>query len=445
MIKKIIIIFVALLCLSVFSLQNIFAEDIPTGQTSEEEKKSDAQNTNQNTGITADVFGDKGGHFHPFLTVETIYSTNLFYTNRNEDSGFTTIVAPGIWLALPESREKLMTLTTSKDTPGGVEYSHMQADSSRRMQTYFLYSPSFVYYSGNSKFNHTDHTVEGLFSYNFGFDLSLEILDQYNRKSDINDNGLAEIIDEYDDNIFSIVASYEPSPRFKIRLDYSHYLVTYDKNINEFRDRKDNSFAAYIFYKFMPKTSVFIEYERTNVSYDYRSNNDSYENRYYTGIDWEISAKSKGQIKVGYLEKEFDKLDDRDQEDFSMEAQIQHAITPKSSIVFNAYQKYHETSTANSYFIRTRGVGSAFLLRFSQKWSGAINASYVEETYQGSSQNGIFDEREDKTFGIGPAIKFDAKKWLVFEGGFHYTKRNSNYDIYDYTNEMIYLRMKIAL
>ena len=441
MIKKITIIFVALLCLSVFSLQTVFAEDVPTGQTSEEEKKGDTQNT----GITADVFGDKGGYFHPFLTVETLYSTNLFYTNRNEESGFTTIIAPGIWLALPESREKLMTLTTSKDTPGGVEYSHMQSDSSRRMQTYFLYSPSFVYYSGNSKFNHTDHQIEGLFSYNFGFDLSLEILDQYNRKSDINDNGLAEILDEYDDNVFSIIASYEPSPRFKVRLDYSHYLVKYDKNINVFRDRKDNSFSAYVFYKFMPKTSVFIEYERTNIKYDYRSNNDSYENRYYTGIDWEISAKSKGQIKVGYLEKEFDKRNDRDQEDFSMEAQIQHAITPKSSVVFNAYQKYHETSTVNSYFVRTRGAGSAFLLRFSQKWSGAVNASYVEETYQGSSQNGLFDEREDKTFGIGPAIKFDAKKWLVFEGGFHYTKRNSNYDIYDYTTEIIYLRMKIAL
>ncbi len=417
----------------------VAADEVPTGQTSEKEE------SDKDKGITADVFGDKGGHFHPFLTVETIWSSNIFHTENNEDSGFTTTIEPGIWLALPESREKLMTLTTSNTAPGGVEYSHMQADSSRRMQTYFLYSPSFVYYSSESKYNHTDHRIEGLFSYNFGFDLSLEILDQYNIKSDINDDGLGKLLDKYDDNIFSVVAAYEPSPKFKIRLDYSHYFTKFDKAVNEYRDRKDNSASAYVFYKFMPKTSLFVEYECTDIDYDHRSDDDSYENRYYTGIDWEISAKSKGRVKVGFLTKDFDENDDRNQEDFSMEAQIQHALTPKSSIALNAYQKYHESSMVDSYFVRTRGAGAAYLLRFSQKWSGAINASYTNETYQGSSQNGTLDEREDDTYGIGPAVKFDAKKWLVFEGGFHYTKRNSNIDIYDYVNEMIYLRMKIAL
>ena len=100
---------------------------------------------------------------------------------------------------------------------------------------------------------------------------------------------------------------------------------------------------------------------------------------------------------------------------------------------------------ANSFFVKTQGVSGAFLLRFSKKWSGAINASYSRNTYEGSDLNGTVSEREDRLFGIGPAVKFDAKKWLVFEGGFHYTTRNSNYSIYDYDNEIVYLRMKIAL
>jgi polysaccharide biosynthesis protein VpsM len=439
MIKKLSIIFLLMLCLSAILLQNAYAEDVPTGQTTEKTKDT------QNTGITADVFGDEGGIFHPFFTAETIWSSNIFYTRDNEDSGFTTTLSPGIWVALPESREKLMSLSTSNSAPGGLEYGHMESDSSRRMQTYFLYSPSFVYYSGESKYNHTDHQIEGLFKYNFGFDLSLEILNQYNIKSDINDDGLGKLLDEYDDNIFTIVLSYTPSPKFKVRIDYSNYFVQFDKTVNEFRDRNDNSISGYVFYTFMPKTSAFVEYERTDIDYDNRSDDDSFEDRYYAGISWEISAKSKGQVKVGLLEKEFDESADRNQEDFSMEAQIQHALTPKSSISFNAYQKYHETSMTDSYFVRTRGVNSAFLLRFSQKWSGALNASYVNEVYQGSGQRGTLDERDDDTYGFGPAFKFDAKKWLVFEGGLHYTKRNSNIDVYDYTNKMIYLRMKIAL
>ncbi|MCP3898721.1 MAG: outer membrane beta-barrel protein [Desulfobacteraceae bacterium] len=437
--KKITIICFVLLCLLITLFQNVSAEEIPTGQSPEKE------NSDKNQGITADVFGDKGGYFHPFLTTEAIWSSNLFYEDSSEESSVTTTIAPGIWLALPESREKLMSVTTAYNSPGGVEFSHMQTDSSRRMQTYFLYSPSFVYYSDEAKYNHTDHTVEGLFGYNFGFNLSLEIFDKFNIKSQINDDGLGKLLDEYQDNIFGITASYDPSPKFKIRIDYSHYSLKFEKDINEFRDRKDNSASAYIFYKFMPKTSVFIEYERTNINYDYRSDDDSSENRYYAGIDWEISAKSKGQVKAGYLKKDFNQNDDRNEQDFSYEAQIQHAITPKSSVSFNGYQKHHETSMTDSYFVRTRGGNAAFLLRFNQKWTSAINASYSRETYEGSDQNNTINERQDNVYGVGPAIKFDAKKWLVFEFGYHYTERDSNYDTYDYTNQMVFIRMKIAL
>ncbi len=423
--------FLFVISISLILLQNIWAADIPTGQTPEEKANGGSK------GISADVFGDKQGVFHPFLIGETIWSSNLFYTDKNETHGFTTKISPGIWIALPATREKLMSLATSGSAPGGVEYSHMQVDSSRRMQTYFLYSPSFISYSDQSKYNHTDHTLEGLFNYNFGFDLSLEIYDQYNIKSNINDDGLGKKFDEYDDNIFTIVTSYEPSQRFKIRFDFSNYFTKFDKSINKYRDRQDNSFSAYIFYKFKPKTSIFLEYEHADIDYDRRSGYDSKENRYYTGINWEVSAKSKGQVKLGYLGKKFHGNANKNQKDFSMEAQIQHALTSKSSISFNAYQKYHETSMTDADYIRTSGLSFAFLQRFTKKWSGAINTSYVKEIYQGS-------KRKDTIYGIGPGLKFNAKKWLVFEGGFHYNKRDSNYDIYDYVNKMIYLRIKIA-
>ncbi len=440
MIKKTAIILFTLLCFLMLSWQNIYAEDVPLGQSSEIQKKDEKKEK-----ITGDIFGEEGGYFHPFLTVEAAYTTNIFFTDKNEESSVITTIAPGIWIALPRTREKLVSVSTSNSSPGGVEYSHLQADESRKLQTYFLYSPSFVFYSGFSDYNYTNHTLEGFFNYNFGFDVSLEIIDQYNIKSEINDDGQGKLLDEYQDNLFSVVASWEPSPKFKFRFDFSNYFTKFDKSVNGFRDRQDNSFAAYIFYRFKPKTSAFIEYEYAVIDYDSYSNSDSTEKRYYAGIDWEVSAKSKGRVKAGFLEKEFDLDSNRGEQGFSMEAQLQHAITPKSTFIINANRKYHETKLLDSYFIETTGISAAFLLRFSRKWSGAINASYRRETYTGSDQNGTIDERVDDIYGIGPAFKFDAKKWLVFEGGLHYTARDSNYDIYDYENGLIYLRMRIDL
>ena len=55
-------------------------------------------------GINADIFGQKGGRFHPFLIFQEVYTDNLFATHNNTKDDFITTIAPGIWLAFPANR-----------------------------------------------------------------------------------------------------------------------------------------------------------------------------------------------------------------------------------------------------------------------------------------------------------------------------------------------------
>ena len=87
-----------------------------------------------------DLFGGGGGYFHPYVKVTGLYDDNVYRTNRNEQSDYATVFSPGIWLALPGTREKVVMLDTTNLTPavwGGrgpwrVVYTHACFSSLRR-------------------------------------------------------------------------------------------------------------------------------------------------------------------------------------------------------------------------------------------------------------------------------------------------------------------------
>lgn len=412
---------------------------IPIGQT----KKEDLT-TNQRTG--AEVFGAKGGYIHPFLIVEERYTDNLYFTKTDKEDDFITTISPGIWLALPSNREKLLDIGTSTISPGGLKVSRSKPETTRRYQSYLLYAPELVYYANHSTNDSVNHKAEGLFQYNFNMGLSIDIVDQFNVRHEVNDNGISRRVDKYQDNFFGFLASYDPSERFRLRFDYSNYALDYKDVINNFRDRTDNTFAGYLFYKFAPKTSAFVEYEFADIQYDMDLEYNSTENRYYTGIDWDVTAKTKGQVKLGYIEKNFDAPGIGNKSAMALEIQAQHNFNPKRAIKIVGFRKFNESSLISAYTALSTGVSAAWLQRFTEKWSGTFNVSYTRDDYKGLfTINGKTDERADDIFSIGPAIRFKAKEWLYFDLAYTYLQRDSNFNLFDYDNNIIFLKMTISM
>jgi hypothetical protein len=443
--KKIIAWFVLLVLpgMLIFSL-NVFAQDLP-GRQPQASQFPTGQVEEESVPIGAEVFGREGGYLHPFLFAEGKYTDNLYYTNTNEQEDFITSIAPGIWLAVPANREKLLQLHTSPTSPGGLQVSRMKPQSNRRMQTYFMYTPSFVFYSDNPDQNHVDHKAEGLFQYNFDMGLSLDVMDQFNRRYETNNNA-EERFDKYYDNIASLLLSYKPSEKFRFRVDLTNYWLDYDDSRNDFRDRMDNSAAVYVFYQFRPKTSVFAQYEYADIEYDENDMFNSQEHRYYLGAEWDITADSRGRIKGGYIKKEFDDSALGEEDGFSAELQMLHSFNPKRHATLTAYRRYTESSIDTAFAVLTTGVDFALMQRFTPKWSATLNALYYKDDFQGEfSVGGVTREREDETFRIGPALIFEPKDWMKVNLAYYFSRRDSNFDVFDFENNTVSLSIELAL
>jgi hypothetical protein len=418
------------------------AETPPIGQSKEASSipmgQSKGKPVSEETGIGADIFGKKGGIFHPFLIVEEKWTDNLFITESNKKNDFITTIAPGIWLAIPGNREKLLSIDTNTTSAGGLQLSRVKPEATRRYQAYALYSPEIVLYANHSNHDHFNHNAEALFQYNLNMGLSFDIIDVFNDREEISGDGFTDTLYRYQDNLLDFISTYEPSEKLKVRFDYSNYILDYDESINDYRNRMDNSFALYAFYKFWPKTSLFAQYSFADIEFDTESINDSIENRYYAGINWEITAKTRGSFKLGYIDKNFDDSSVSDQDGFSFELQTQHNLTPKRALQVNAFQKFQESDTAGATSFIASGINVGVRQKFTEKWSAILVASFEIDDY-----NGI--DRKDNYFTIGPAVRYEPKKWLIFDLAYYYNLNDSDISFYDYTSNEVILRATISM
>lgn len=406
--------------------------EIPTGQ-------SKTKTVSEEEGIGADIFGDQGGRYHPFIVVQEVYTDNLFATHDNEKSDFITTISPGIWLAFPANREKLLSMDTTTTSPGGLKLSRVKPEASRRYQTYFLYSPEVVLYSDFSDHDHFNHRAEALFQYNFNSGLSFDLIDIFHDREEIAGNGVYNTMYRHQDNLFDFITTYEPpSKKIKVQFDYSNYDLGYKDNAVEYRDRNDNSFGVSVFYKFWPKTSLFVEYDYSDIDFDSASTYDNAESRYYGGVTWDLTAKTRGTFKLGYMDKDFDSAAIEDQDGLSLEIQTQHNLTPKRSLQINGYRKFHESDIEGASSFMSTGIDVGLRQRFTEKWSGTFNVFYENNEY-----NEI--DRDDDFFGLGPALRFKPKNWMYFDLGYYYYNNDSNITTYDYNAQQILLRATFTM
>jgi len=389
------------------------------------------------------VFGRQNRSIHPFLTITEYFTDNAFGSNKDKKSDFITVLSPGIWLTVPIELEKISTVDTSTLSPGGMSLSRYPPDAFKRYQAYLSYVANIELHSRDSAgLNVVGHKAEGLLQYNFRGGLSLELLDQFEFSHDDFGTGISSNeLDKYKTNLLSFIATYRLSERFKLRAGYANYIVRYDENSLDFRDRDDNAFSGYIFYKFKPKTSLFVQYEFIDIQYSKNTISNSKEYHYLGGIQWDMTAKSSGTIKAGYGFKDFTGSGVNDSKDFIMELQLSHRFTPKTSMTLTASRTTNETNISTTDYILSTAIGVGYVQMLTSKLSADIQLSYTNDIYRHDlTYNDRTDQLNDKFYTASFSLRHKVKRWLDTSVGYLFSRRDSNFSEFDYTANSIFLR-----
>ncbi len=396
----------------------------------------------------AEVYGPAGGYIHPYITLAGEYTDNLFNIRTDTKTNFLTVISPGIWFALPRTREVPITITPHNSAAGGLEYQLKEyaKDEFNRFNAYLLGGLNFKLYSENSDLNTTNGRLEGVFRYNMKSGLSLQALDRYSRGTDMFDIGSVERKTQrkYNSNLLKLTADWDINERLRAKAGYGNFYLDYDEDPDTFLDRDDNSLNLYGYFKYTEKSSFFINYDYVNVAYrDAFKEKNNKQHFIYVGWAWASTMKTNLLVKLGYQKKDYDDNSSfkENPDTFAFELQGEHDFTPKTKLLVIVNREMEETDSFVASGKTVLGVWLKFTHDFSKRLSTNIDFKYEKADYDQL----IPVARVDDRYFIRPNVQYIFNDWFMGELAYSFDTRDSTDDLFDYNTNTFSLRLNFAL
>lgn len=391
-----------------------------------------------------ELFGGREGYVHPFFSLTEYYTDNLFNRPQAEEEEFITVFSPGVWAAFPAMSRQPLQVTTLNSAPGGLEVTRFPVEALHRYQAYGLYRADITRHRDFSDEDSTYQRAEGLLNANFRGGLSLELLTIYEVEQDPYSTGISQELDKFTAGLAQFLVNYRLSPKTRLRADVTWYSLDFDADRNAFREREDRAFSLSGFYRLLPKTSLLLQYEFIDIDYDQDVLSDSQEHRALTGLQWDVTVKTKGTIRVGYGWRDMDFGDDRDE--FIGEVRLDHRFTPKTSAYMLFTRRIEETDVPGTQNLLSHRLQVGYRQLLTPRLTGNADLYYYRDSYRGDTTVGdTTDEREDDYYGARVTLGYKFRSWLTAGLGYHYLERDSNFAESDYTNNTVYLTLTAAI
>lgn len=397
----------------------------------------------------ADLFGDRVGYIHPSLAVNGYYTSNLFRAASREQSDRYAIIVPGIWLALPARNQRLPEIGTSTTAPGGSSFSRFTLERERRVQGYAQYQARILKYDRFQDEDRIDHRGQGILKFSSRRSVSLELADSYERNSDPYGTGgrIERYLDTYDANLFTVIFLGRLTEKILLRADYGQYRLNYAADRNSFRDRNDDSYSGYLFFRTTPKTTLFAQTERVMVNYDENLNIDTrYDTRhsnYYLGVKMQTSATARGSFKAGYGRQKYGAMTTGK---LLAEALLDYDLTPKTSISLQGTRRVLEADQVGARSILSHRIQAGYRQRLAAKWQSDALLFFNRNEYDGTVLigNRIATNYYHDEFGGALTLGYSPATGRGLNLGYEYRQRDANFDSEDYRSHIFSLRATAA-
>lgn len=387
---------------------------------------------------TTEIFGLRGGFIHPSMSVSALASDNINNTKNDKIGDWTTIYSPSIWLALPRSQQTQLEVVSANTSPGGRQMFMDKPKSFNRYQGYAFYGADIEEYHTHTERDTVKQAGVGYFQYNLRGGLSIDVFDKYVDSEDPIGTGDTTEIDTFKNNLTGVMIDYDLGTKFNIRADYTHFYLSYDLADSRGKNRDDNSYSGYIFYKYSPKTNFFAQYEFVNVNYDTNLRENNEQHHYSLGLQWKPTVKTSLRAKFGVVDRNSDNNSVGDKTEPNLELSAYHQLTEKTGIQLVASRKANESTVSTASYSNDTTVSAAMLTQFTEKIGAVLRLSYTQNDFQ---TNAGQPERSDDIYSLSPSLRYMFKKWLMADLGYEYANRDSSQETFDYATNKVFIRL----
>jgi hypothetical protein len=348
----------------------------------------------------------------PSLEVQESYNSNLFLSPENEQPVWITSILPRLQLVYP------------------LEYYYLEIDASSET----------LLHSDHTEENSTNLRLDGGAGADFPGGFGFRLGGEYRKERLTTSVELGEGEDRTESRI-DVTISYDVKDMVRLKAEWGSSEIAYD--LTDDRDRGENTFTGDIYYRFRPKTAALLEVVYTDFAYDVEDEKDNRSTAVLGGLLWKVTDKSIGTVKVGSEWKEYGDSSKEDGAFPVASARLEHLFTPFTTGFLTVSRASEESNfSENPYFIsnqidvRLRNQVTPYV--YVLGLLGYRLDDYPNEI----SWNEGYVEREDGVLTAGLTATIDLLRLVALEGGYDYSRRDSNLDYLDYTVHEVSLTLR---
>ncbi|MBD3271049.1 MAG: outer membrane beta-barrel protein, partial [Elusimicrobia bacterium] len=299
------------------------------------------------------------------------------------------------------------------------------------------YWADFIQHHRYDNQDRTDHTVNALLDGLFAQHIVLRINENYKKTADPPNDELTDLEKRLRNNTKTALGL--KTRKLGLEVEYQYVRDNYD-TLNTL-DKDENVVAPTLLFYISPKTSLFAEYKIGQIEYDVNTtNNDSEYIQVNGGLRGRLAPKLVGIIKGGYKETDYEDtrtVTERDFKGGTVYGNVIYDIKENSTLaVYGEREVVESTFQTNNYYV-SKKIGAQLDFKLLQRifvFGGGRTGSndYPENITVGS----VTDKRSDDISEANAGLRYMIGKSIVLQGSYDYRKKDSNFNAYDYKNNI---------
>lgn len=217
-----------------------------------------------------------------------------------------------------------------------------------------------------------------------------------------------------------------PSALFNFEIEGIGNKKTYTSNtaVTQFLDYGRYGGSLTTFVNISPKTAILAEGGYTSVRFDHLFGPaDTREaSEYYgrVGARWSATAKTSGDVRVGWTERRANATDDRTFQKINWVASLAWRPTERTTLTAVTGRESQESYLAGASVILNQSNALSWGQSWGQRWDSSVNGSHIHSEFVGIG-------RVDETSSVGLSLNYKAEKYLGIGLGTNYVHRYSNF------------------
>ncbi|MFQ3190384.1 MAG: hypothetical protein ACI936_001516 [Paraglaciecola sp.] len=360
-----------------------------------------------------------GLNFAPLVVLSTENNDNIYSEQTNEQSSTINRLAPS--------------LSLSGDYGKTIFNTNYQAE----MGTY----------SRNSDDDYLDQIVSGYVSYELSarhqIDVDASYLDAHDARGSVagaeSDNSADP--DEYNQTEASLTYIFgSDTAMANIDVYVDTFQKRYDNNetLTSIREYEKNTFGALFSIKASSATQILFEARQSQLTYqDDSVDNDSSIQHLLTGMRWDMTGATTGEVKIGRVVRNFDASNKSSGVHLNWSANLTWQPLTYSSVLVTTGQSTDESNGTGNY-IASSASNVYWNHEFSNFISVGISANYGEDEY-------VKNIRNDINRGFGINATYSPLIWMDVDLSASQSLRKSNITGLDKETNLIRLGVTLAL